>query len=87
MLAQRPHDKATLFASPGILKQVIHNPLLGVHASLSLAVRYLHQRLKDALDSQSLGFAEREALPLLRLERHVTGIAVLVEQRLEAACV
>lgn len=80
MLNQRPHNIPALFGPSSILDQSFHNPLLDLLTALTLCVCYFDQALKHALDGQGLWLLERQALPLLGLERHITSIAILIVQ-------
>ena len=83
MLAQSPHNEATLLSSSCILQQSIDDPLLSFDASVSLTVGDLDQGLKYALDGERLRLAKRQTLSLLGFECHISSIAMLVVQRLQ----
>ena len=82
MLAESADDKPTLLSTSGILKQIVHNPLLHFDTPLSLTTGNFDQRLVHAFDGQRSRLAKGEALLFLGLKCHITGVTVFIVQGL-----
>jgi hypothetical protein len=54
MLTECTHNESAFFSTPGILEELIDNPLLHFDTSVALAVSYLDERPIHSLYSQWL---------------------------------